>query len=222
MMKKHWVKDSMFTDFQLLNGFPKDVLVEFFAPWCGHCKSLAPIWEKLATAFASERNVVIAKVDADAHKDLGSRYGVTGFPTLKFFSKTEKATPLNFEGARELKDLVAYVNEKAGTSRDTHGKLGESAGRVASLDAIAAKFVDASNKADLVKQAETEAAKLTGADKQNAKYYVKIMTLIQSKGKGFLVSEPARLDKMLEGSGVTPSKIDEFTIRKNIISAFSS
>jgi len=200
----------------------KDVLVEFFAPWCGHCKSLAPIYEKLATAFATEPNVVIAKVDADAHKDLGSRYGVTGFPTIKLFSKTEKTTPLSYEGARELDDLVDYINEKAGTDRDEQGRLGDSAGRVAALDSIAATFVAASNKAELIKQAEAEVAKLTGAAKENAKYYVKIMTLVQSKGKGFLTSEPARLDKMLEGSGVTLAKIDEFSIRKNIISAFSA
>ena len=48
-----------------------DVLVEFYAPWCGHCKNLAPVYEKLGTAFRNEESCVIARVDADAHRDLG-------------------------------------------------------------------------------------------------------------------------------------------------------
>jgi len=199
----------------------KDVLVEFYAPWCGHCKSLAPVYEKVAAAFANEPNVVIAKVDADSHKTLGTKYEVSGFPTLKWFGKSDK-TPLLFEGARDLDALVAYVNQKAGTDRDNQGRLSKTAGRIAALDEIAAKFADDSNKAALIKEAEAQVAKLTGVEKENAQYYVKIMNVVQKKGKDFLAAEPARLDKMLDGAGVTPAKIDEFTIRKNIVAAFSS
>ena len=49
-------------------------IVEFFAPWCGHCKALAPEYEKAAKAL--EGIVNIAAVDADAHKDLGGQYGI--------------------------------------------------------------------------------------------------------------------------------------------------
>lgn len=51
----------------------KAALVEFYAPWCGHCKSLAPKYEQLAKAFAGESEVVIAKVDATEEQDLASR-----------------------------------------------------------------------------------------------------------------------------------------------------
>jgi len=77
----------------------KDVLVEFYAPWCGHCKRLAPDYEKLAKAYAGEDNIVIANIDADAEKDVGGRYGVTGFPTIKWFGKDSKKEPESYEGS---------------------------------------------------------------------------------------------------------------------------
>ncbi|UZP44471.1 hypothetical protein NXS19_012283 [Fusarium pseudograminearum] len=75
---------SNFDDIVLKSGKP--TLVEFFAPWCGHCKKLAPVWEDLANTYESTKGKVqIAKVDADAHRELGKRFGIQGFPTLKFF-----------------------------------------------------------------------------------------------------------------------------------------
>ena len=59
----------------------------FISLGCGHCKRLAPAYEEVGAAFAKADDVVIAKVDADADKDLGSRFGVQGFPTLKYFPK---------------------------------------------------------------------------------------------------------------------------------------
>ena len=61
-------------------------------PGCGHCKNLAPAYEQVADAFTGESDVIIAKVDADADRDLGSRFGVSGFPTLKFFEKSTTAS----------------------------------------------------------------------------------------------------------------------------------
>jgi len=97
------------------------LLLNFFAPWCGHCKSLAPEYEIAATAFA-KLPVKIGSVDADKHKDLGGRFGVSGFPTLKYFPAGSKEGEA-YNGGRTAKDIVSFINGKAGT----HARIKEAA-----------------------------------------------------------------------------------------------
>lgn len=66
------------------------LMVEFYAPWCGHCQRLAPEYDMAAEILAEEHPTIkLAKVDADAHKATGSAYGVKGFPTIKWFEDGE-------------------------------------------------------------------------------------------------------------------------------------
>lgn len=92
----------------------KPALVEFFAPWCGHCKTLAPVYEELGQAFAAAGDKVsVGKVDADEHRELGKRFGIQGFPTLKWFDgKSDK--PEDYKGGRDFDSLAGFITEKTG------------------------------------------------------------------------------------------------------------
>ncbi|CAI5984370.1 unnamed protein product [Closterium sp. NIES-64] len=123
----------------------KFVLVEFYAPWCSFCQDLAPAYEQLGRAFRDEENVVIAKLDASKHRELKERYSITGYPTILWFPPSNKQGE-SYEGAWELRDLLAFVNRAAGTHRTNTGMLSDMAGRIAALDELARGFIAASKE----------------------------------------------------------------------------
>jgi len=92
----------------------KDVLVEFYAPWCGHCKALAPKYEELGELFRSVTDkITVAKVDATTN-DVPIE--IQGFPTLKLFKAGSKAEPVEYTGDRTIEDLAAFI-KKEGTHK---------------------------------------------------------------------------------------------------------
>ncbi len=153
----------------------KDVLVEFYAPWCGHCKALAPKYEELASLYFNNpefsKKVTIAKVDATAN-DVPDE--IQGFPTIKLFPANAKDSPITYSGSRTIEDLAKFVAENGSNKievvipdADTEMPDAESMGKAAeaatkSASSVVEKVTDAakskvSEAAEAVKSAAPDA-----------------------------------------------------------------
>jgi len=200
----------------------KDVLVEFYAPWCGHCKQLTPKYAQVAAAFAGDDDVVVAKLDADAHKELATTYGVSGYPTLKFFPKGNKDGEA-YTGAREAADFVKFLNDRAGTERTIGGGFGEKVGRIGELDDLARRFMtETENRPAILAEATTLVQTTDHKNKEYAKYYELAMKRTLEKGDDWGKGEAARLRRVVDSGNVAAGKKADFHKRANIAAVFSA
>lgn len=198
----------------------KAALVEFYAPWCGHCKQLAPKYETLASVFAGEPDVLIAKVDATEEGDVANRFDIAGYPTIKFFP-AGSAEAEDYNGGREVEDFVEFINDKVGTERLANGALKPTAGHVATLDSIITEAKYVVDNAVLEKLT-TAATELEGKAVAYGKVYLAIAQKVVSKGADYAAKEFQRVGKLLAGKSIKPENKYNFQLKQNILQAFIS
>merc|ERR1712112_141609 len=94
----------------------KNVLVEFYAPWCGHCKQLVPVWDKLGEKYKDHANIVIAKMDSTANEL--EEIKVQGFPTIKLI-KAGTNEIIDFDGERTEAGFVKFLEANTGSGAES-------------------------------------------------------------------------------------------------------
>ncbi|KAI8469453.1 MAG: protein disulfide isomerase [Monoraphidium minutum] len=205
---------------KFVNG-GKHVLVEFYAPWCGHCKRMTGEFKTLGAAILADpklkARVVVAKVNADEHRSLGERFGVRGFPTLKWFPRgaaPSESTAVAYEGARTSDAFLKYITDKLAADKGF--------ARVEALDALAAKAgAAAKDKLKAAIEELTKAAdKLAGDEKDKGELYVKVGTKALTKGVEYFKTEKARLERMISSGSVAANKLEEMTRKAGVLEAF--
>ncbi|VDD75123.1 unnamed protein product [Mesocestoides corti] len=100
----------------------KAVFVEFYAPWCGHCNRLKPIWDELGEAYKDHPEVIIAKMDATANEL--SEIKISSFPTIKLIPRNSDEV-LEYNGERTVEAFKAFIEKEGGLTKSTDEKVKE-------------------------------------------------------------------------------------------------
>ena len=83
-----------------------DVLIEFYAPWCGHCKKLAPTWDELGARMAKVPTVTIAKCDATANEFDVEGLNIKGFPSIFYFAASRRCVRISSRGTLKVRNAI--------------------------------------------------------------------------------------------------------------------
>ncbi|EKM82138.1 hypothetical protein AGABI1DRAFT_55318 [Agaricus bisporus var. burnettii JB137-S8] len=131
--------------------------VKFFAPWCGHCKKLAPIWVQLAHHLKNK--VTVAEVDCEAHSELCAAYKIQGYPTLIYFTRNLQ---IEYSGGRKLDQLRTFAEKAAEAGLHPLYTDSELADHVQKHDVVYL-FLHSDTKGDIVKAAREASEPLLGS-----------------------------------------------------------
>jgi len=194
----------------------RPAFVEFYAPWCGHCKEFKGELTALAEDMGAHPELLLVKVDAEANTELASRFGVEGFPTLMFLGKGALDTPEDYQGERTAEALRDFLTDRVGD-----------VGQLAALAEPVARFLAATQsfqQADILKEVEAAVGAMSPMEQSYGRWYIKTMTNLKNKGGSYLEAEFKRLMKMVydQRDSLKADKLSEFRTRLAVLKAFDA
>eukprot|EP00164_Ancoracysta_twista_P022964 GFYU01042622.1.p1 GENE.GFYU01042622.1~~GFYU01042622.1.p1 ORF type:complete len:166 (-),score=22.69 GFYU01042622.1:3-500(-) len=96
----------------------RHLFVKFYAPWCGHCKALAPAWEELAMNVVDHPEIAVLKLNAVEFPEVRSAFGITGYPTLMYWPRggadSDIGEPEIYNGDRSVYELSRFLQKRTG------------------------------------------------------------------------------------------------------------
>ena len=82
--------------------------VLFYAPWCGHCKSIKPTWEKLTKNYPN----IVTEINCDEEEEVAKANNIQGYPTIKYFPAGMDGDSIDYEGSRDYKSIESFLNKQ--------------------------------------------------------------------------------------------------------------
>jgi len=194
-------------------------LVEFYAPWCGHCKKLAPIWHEFAFQVSQDPllslNVQVGKIDGDSEKELAEKYNIASFPTILHFPKRDR--PSMYEAERTVEAFMKYVARLAKPPTMQ---------RIYAFDLLAREFYnaagDTAKQEEVMGRANRTAQHFGKSQKVAAEMYVKLMERALAKSGGaqsYFDEEAERVERLIL-TKLPAEKTRELLLRRALVSSF--
>lgn len=190
----------------------------------GHCKKFDPTWQTLAKLYSTDKDMVVAQIDADFNKEFVKRYSIETYPKMILWPKGTNKQPIDYQSYWILESLVMFLNQYTSTQRRADGSLAKEAGLMLEFDGLIKRFFDEKEKRDAhfeqlgaIIKSDPEKKGMAGV------YYVKVMEKVDAQGVDFIPREVLRLSKLIGETGAVPQQTwEELQVKRNILKQFAS